>query len=157
MSVKNIGGANVMGFIEFDVVATQSVPTNTFAEGEDDLSPVGSDKILPDFGTYWRKSRLAQAFESTTQIDKSYSHVVVQADKLIARGTVKDTKVSNNMLSGDVSKTLAEFNRISLMVNGGTNGYNERIRNFKNSLNALNVTGREVVIQEIGSYLVNKK
>lgn len=61
------------------------------------------------------------------------------------------------MLSGDASKTLSEFNRISLLVNGGTNNYDDRIRNLKNSLEALNVEGRQVVIQEIDKYLDGKK
>lgn len=64
----------------------------------------------------------------------------------------------NNMLSGDSTKTLSEFNAISLMINGGTNGYNERIGNLKNSLQALNVEGRGIVIRDIDKYFgANKK
>ncbi len=68
-----------------------------------------------------------------------------------------ESKNVNNMLSGIPANTLSEFKKISILVNGGTNGFDERIKNFRNSIEALNVAGKEVILKDIDNYPSAKK
>jgi len=63
------------------------------------------------------------------------------------------------IISGTPDLALKEFNIIGVKVNGTNkktglpNGYEERMKYFRDTLETLNVEGREVIIQQIDAKL----
>lgn len=108
LAIRGIDWARGTGVVESIETNEQTIALATISQENTALSPIGSDKILPDFRTDWRKFQLAQAFAPAAEISKSDKYVNGKADALIARGKVPDKKISPGNLSEILVQSAAQ-------------------------------------------------
>jgi len=92
LAIRGINGARDTGVVESIETGKQPIEPRTVSQRENNLPPIGSDKLLPDFRTELRKLQITRAFTPQVQTPENKINELKEGHRIPIAIGEKDTQ-----------------------------------------------------------------